>query len=48
MGIEMTENSLFEDGDKRVKDALTFARQIAKEEIDSIERIHKRTLQSFA
>jgi len=44
----MTENSLFEDGDKRVKDALTFARQIAKEEIDSIERIHKRTLQSFA
>jgi hypothetical protein len=44
----MTEYSLIEGGDNGVKDALTFARQIAREEIDSIERIHKRTLQSFA
>ena len=29
-------------------ETLNFARQLAKEEIDSIERIHKRTLQSFA
>ncbi len=29
-------------------EALTFARQIAKEEIESIERIHSRTLKSFA
>jgi hypothetical protein len=48
MGIEMNEINQFENGDKRVMDALTFARQIAKEEIDNIERIHKRTLQSFA
>jgi hypothetical protein len=30
-----------------VRDALDFARQLAKEEIDSIERIHRRTLASF-
>ena len=30
-----------------VRDALDFARQLAKEEIDSIERIHKRTLASI-
>jgi hypothetical protein len=34
-----------EDG---VKDALEFARQLAREEIESIERIHGRTLKSFA
>jgi hypothetical protein len=34
--------------DTSVREALDFARQIAKEEIDSIERIHARTLQSFA
>jgi hypothetical protein len=31
----------------QLKDALLFAEQLAKREIESIERIHKRTLQSF-
>ncbi len=47
-GFGMTDQVSLEDGDKGAKDALTFARKIAKQEIDSIERIHKRTLQSFA
>ncbi|MGD0627944.1 MAG: hypothetical protein ABR987_01250 [Terracidiphilus sp.] len=41
---EKSESKIAED---RLKEALIFARELAQEEIQSIERIHGRTLQSF-
>lgn len=44
----MAEHCASEGADTNVREALSFARQLAREEIDSIERIHRRTLLSFA